>query len=86
MQLHVLMHAHPDAFKVQHVHNLCMQDVPEDITAGFHVDFVWRGTSFDRMRNALATFRKYSASISGYLYHTLLGHPVEHVSLKVCVV
>ncbi len=41
------------------------QDVPEDCTVGYHVDFVWRGTSFDRMRNALNTFRKYSASISG---------------------
>ena len=41
------------------------QEVPEDCTVGYHVDFVWRGTSFDRMRAALNTFRKYSASISG---------------------
>jgi regulator of nonsense transcripts 1 len=39
--------------------------VPEDCAVGYTVEFVWRGTSFDRMRNALTTFRKYSASISG---------------------
>ncbi|KAG2435081.1 hypothetical protein HXX76_007168 [Chlamydomonas incerta] len=62
---------------------LFTNDVPEDCTVGFSVDFVWRGTSFDRMRNALNTFRKYSASISGYLYHLILGHPVESVTLKI---
>ncbi|GLC57612.1 ATP-dependent helicase NAM7 [Pleodorina starrii] len=62
---------------------LFTNDVPEDCTVGFSVDFVWRGTSYDRMRNALNTFRKYSASISGYLYHLILGHPVEPVTLKI---
>ncbi|EFJ52298.1 hypothetical protein VOLCADRAFT_86581, partial [Volvox carteri f. nagariensis] len=62
---------------------LFANDVPEDCTVGYSVDFVWRGTSYDRMRNALNTFRKYSASISGYLYHLILGHPVESVTLKI---
>ncbi|GIL94261.1 hypothetical protein Vretimale_509 [Volvox reticuliferus] len=62
---------------------LFTNDVPEDCTVGYSVDFVWRGTSYDRMRNALNTFRKYSASISGYLYHLILGHPVEPVTLKI---
>ena len=52
---------------------------------GYHIDFVWKSTSFDRMRTALHTFRQYSASISGYLYHLLLGHEVEPATLKLHV-
>ena len=46
--------------------------MPDDCTIGYSVDFVWKSTSFDRMRTALATFREYSASISGYLFHSIL--------------
>ncbi len=52
---------------------------------GYTVEFVWKATSFDRMRNALHTFREYSASISGYLYHSILGHTLEPATLRVTV-
>lgn len=58
-------------------------DVPEDCTVGYHVEFIWKGTSFDRMRSALHTFREYTASISGYLFHKILGHDLEPVTLKI---
>eukprot|EP00798_Chlamydomonas_sp_ICE-L_P030131 gene30131-35107_t len=46
-----------------------------DLTpVGYSVEFVWKATSFDRMRSALDIFAKYSASISAYLYHSILGH------------
>ncbi|KAG1668439.1 hypothetical protein FOA52_015969 [Chlamydomonas sp. UWO 241] len=56
--------------------------VPEDCTVGYSVDFVWKAVSFDRMRTALHTFREYSASISGYLFHSILGHVVEPTILR----
>lgn len=54
-----------------------LQDVPEDCTVGFTVDFVWKSTSFDRMRDALNQLDKDRTSISGFLYHTLLGEHRE---------
>jgi regulator of nonsense transcripts 1 len=52
-------------------------DVPDDTSVGFSLEFVWKATSFDRMSGALKLFKDYSASISGYLFHILLGHEVR---------
>jgi hypothetical protein len=35
------------------------------------------------MKTALNTFREYSASISGYLFHSILGHTLEPTLLRV---
>mmetsp|Transcript_9231 Transcript_9231/g.27028 ORF Transcript_9231/g.27028 Transcript_9231/m.27028 type:complete len:763 (-) Transcript_9231:654-2942(-) len=59
--------------------------VPTDIENGFCVDFLWKGTSFDRMQTALKTFAADDTSVSGYLYHKLLGHEVEEQLLRVSV-
>ncbi|XP_047319933.1 regulator of nonsense transcripts 1 homolog [Impatiens glandulifera] len=53
------------------------QGVPIDINHGFSVDFVWKSTSFDRMQGAMKTFAVDETSVSGYIYHHLLGHEVE---------
>lgn len=53
------------------------QSVPTHITSGFSVEFVWKSTSFDRMQNAMRRFARDDAAISEYLYHRLIGHPVE---------
>uniref|UniRef100_A0A6V7QUW1 Uncharacterized protein n=1 Tax=Ananas comosus var. bracteatus TaxID=296719 RepID=A0A6V7QUW1_ANACO len=53
------------------------QGVPVDVTHGFSVDFVWKSTSFDRMQGAMKTFAVDETSVSGYIYHHLLGHEVE---------
>ena len=50
--------------------------VPET-DGNFVVEFVWKSTSFDRMQNALKTFALDDTSVTGYIYHKLLGHPVE---------
>lgn len=50
---------------------------PADITEGYIVEFVWKATSYDRMQAALTTFAVDDTSVSGYLYHRLLGHEVE---------
>ncbi len=38
--------------------------------------------SFDRMQTALRTFANDNTSVSGYLYHTILGHNVEAPVVK----
>ena len=50
---------------------------------GYAIDFVWKSTSFDRMQSAMKTFAVDDTSVSGYLYHRLLGHDVEPQSLRV---
>lgn len=58
---------------------------PTTITEGYIAEFIWKSTSFDRMQNALKTFAVDDTSISGYLYHRLLGHDVEDQILKTSV-
>ncbi|XP_078446418.1 RNA helicase [Wolffia australiana] len=80
--------AHPSWQSVGHVIKLTAQEevalelranqgVPIDLNHGFSVDFVWKSTSFDRMQGAMKTFAVDETSVSGYIYHHLLGHEVE---------
>lgn len=80
--------AHPAWQSVGHVIKLTAQEevalelrasqgVPVDVNHGFSVDFVWKSTSFDRMQSAMKTFAVDETSVSGYIYHHLLGHEVE---------
>jgi len=50
---------------------------PIDLVHHFIVDFVWKSTSFDRMQAAMKAFAVDDTSLSGYLYHRLLGHEIE---------
>ncbi|KAK9455197.1 P-loop containing nucleoside triphosphate hydrolase protein [Dipodascopsis uninucleata] len=56
--------------------------VPTECTTGFSVDYVWKATSFDRMQLALKVFAINETSVSGYIYHKLLGHEVAPVALE----
>ncbi|KAK9479226.1 P-loop containing nucleoside triphosphate hydrolase protein [Lipomyces japonicus] len=58
------------------------KSVPSDCSLGFSADYVWKATSFDRMQLALKTFAINEMSVSGYIYHKLLGHEVAPVVLK----
>ncbi|CAL1401787.1 unnamed protein product [Linum trigynum] len=81
--------AHPAWQSVGHVIKLTAQEevalelrasqgVPIDVNHGLSVDFVWKSTSFDRMQGAMKTFAVDETSVSGYIYHHLLGHEVEN--------
>lgn len=63
------------------------KQVPVNVEHGYSVEFVWRGVSYERMQNALRSFVADDTSMSGYIYHTILGHdvPVPKVSNKVKV-
>jgi len=50
---------------------------PTDMEYGFSVDFIWKPVSFDRMQLAMKTFALDEFSVTGYIYHVLLGHKVE---------
>lgn len=53
-----------------------------DITVGFTVEFVWKSTSFDRMQHSMRQLALDDASVSPYLYHKLMGHPVEDQEIR----
>ncbi|XP_075488176.1 regulator of nonsense transcripts 1 homolog isoform X1 [Primulina tabacum] len=80
--------SHPSWQSVGHVIKLTSQEevalelrvsqgVSVDVNHGFSVDFVWKSTSFDRMQGAMKTFALDETSVSGYIYHHLLGHEVD---------
>ena len=52
-------------------------NVPDQIFDDYIVEYIWKSTSYDRMQNALKTFAIDDTSVTGYIYHKLLGHPVE---------
>ncbi|KAG7368911.1 phospholipid-translocating P-type ATPase, flippase [Nitzschia inconspicua] len=52
-------------------------NVPDQIHDDYIVEYIWKSTSFDRMQNSLKTFAIDDTSVTGYIYHKLLGHPVE---------
>lgn len=51
--------------------------VPDAITDDYVVEYIWKSTGYDRMQNALKTFAVDDTSVTGYIYHKLLGHAVE---------
>lgn len=57
-------------------------ETPIDVSHNFSVDFVWKSTSFDRMQAAMKLFAVDETSVSGYIYHRLLGHEVEQPPMK----
>ncbi|KAF0514312.1 P-loop containing nucleoside triphosphate hydrolase protein [Gigaspora margarita] len=57
-------------------------NTPVECTHNFSVDFVWKSTSFDRMQAAMKTFAVDETSVSGYIYHKLLGHEVDPQVLR----
>ncbi|KAN0066277.1 ATP-dependent RNA helicase [Thecaphora frezii] len=56
--------------------------VPDHCSHNFSADFVWKSTSFDRMQSAMKTFAVDEQSLSGYIYHKLLGHEIESATLR----
>jgi len=54
---------------------------PLDCTRGFAVEFVWKSISFNRMKAALNRLCLDPNAVSSYIFHRLMGHEVEEVSL-----
>lgn len=58
------------------------KSVPTDCSHNFTADYVWKATSFDRMQLAMKTFAVDEMSVSGYIFHRLLGHEVAAGAMK----
>eukprot|EP00392_Amoebophrya_sp_AT5.2_P007086 g7100.t1 len=52
------------------------------VVTEYTVEFVWKSTSFDRMQAAMRTFAVNDVSVSGHLYHRLLGHEPEPQEIR----
>jgi len=50
---------------------------PTDQDCKYTVEFVWKSTSFDRMRQALKIFLKDESSLSNYLFYKILGYNTQ---------
>jgi regulator of nonsense transcripts 1 len=57
-------------------------DAPTDLNHGFYLRCVWKSIAYDRMQTALKTFAVDETSVSGYIYHRLLGHEVQEPQVK----
>ncbi|KIH86774.1 regulator of nonsense transcripts 1 [Sporothrix brasiliensis 5110] len=58
------------------------KSVPTECTHNFSADYVWKATSYDRMQCAMRTFAVNELSVSGYIFHKLLGHEVAVAPMK----
>ena len=58
------------------------KSVPTECTHNFTADYVWKATSFDRMQHAMKTFALDEMSVSGYIFHRLLGDEVAAAPMK----
>jgi len=58
------------------------KSVPTECTHNFSADYVWKATSFDRMQLAMKNFALDEMSVSGYIFHRLLGHEVAAAPMK----
>ncbi len=69
--------AHSDDFAIE----IKRSDVPKHCSE-FSLEFVWKPTTFERMQKALQKFATNENSVSGYIYHRILGHEIETHTLK----
>ncbi|SCU92248.1 LAFA_0F09054g1_1 [Lachancea sp. 'fantastica'] len=56
---------------------------PTHLNTGFTAEFVWKGTSYDRMQEAMKKFAVVKKSVSGFLYYKILGHDVPDLEFDV---
>ncbi|KAH3673246.1 hypothetical protein WICPIJ_009865 [Wickerhamomyces pijperi] len=56
---------------------------PTHLTTEFTAEFVWKGTSYERMQDAMRAFATDNQSVSGYIYRKLLGHEVNEVEFDI---
>lgn len=56
--------------------------IPTNLSHNFSGDYVWKATSYDRMQLAMKTFAVDDLSVSGFIFHTLLGHEVQLAPMK----
>lgn len=53
------------------------KEPPNEITKGYVIEFVWKSTTYSRMKDGLKRFWQNQESISNYLYQRILGVDVK---------
>ena len=51
--------------------------IPAETDCKYIVEFVWKSTSFDRMKQALKIFLKDETSLSNYIFYKILGYNTQ---------
>lgn len=74
--------AHQEEFTLELTAN-AKNPPPTNCYTDFTAEFVWKGTSYDRMQEAMKKFAVDNTSVSGYIYHKLLGHEVNSVEFDI---
>mmetsp|Transcript_1652 Transcript_1652/g.1575 ORF Transcript_1652/g.1575 Transcript_1652/m.1575 type:complete len:114 (-) Transcript_1652:31-372(-) len=54
----------------------------QDGSLKFTVEFVWKSTSFDRMKLALKIFQRDENSVSNYIFYKILGYNTKEQFIK----
>lgn len=55
---------------------------PTESDMKFIIEFIWKSTSFDRMKHALKVFLKDETSVSEYIFYKILGYNTAEQFLK----
>lgn len=56
---------------------------PTHLATDFTAEFVWKGTSYERMQQAMKDFATEKESVSSYIYHKILGHEVAPIEFDI---
>ncbi|QLG72644.1 hypothetical protein HG535_0D03520 [Zygotorulaspora mrakii] len=75
----------PSSFQDEFTLELRPSKVPPPIHlgTGFTAEFIWKGTSYTRMQDALKKFAVDKKSVSGFLYYKILGHEIVDIDFNV---
>ncbi|KAI6193499.1 Regulator of nonsense transcripts 1 [Aphelenchoides besseyi] len=57
-------------------------DMPSNKRTNFLCEFVWKGTAFKRMHDALLRLANRKSCVSQYIYHKLMGHDVNDIRFQ----
>lgn len=59
------------------------KELPPNINGDFSVEFVWKKTTFERIKRGLKKFHHESSSVSSYLYYKLLGQDAKVPAIEI---
>jgi regulator of nonsense transcripts 1 len=68
--------------KITQTEEICLElkngkGVPLDPECRFTIEFIWKSTSFDRMKHALRIFMRDESSLSNYIFYKILGYNTQ---------
>ncbi|CAD5209734.1 unnamed protein product [Bursaphelenchus xylophilus] len=71
---------HGDKFMLEVGYNT---EMPSNKRTNFLCEFVWKGTAFKRMKDALMRLANRKSCVSQFIYHKLMGHDVNDIKFQI---